>query len=72
MEVYNAWWEMPEDPHTLELDRVREEMAGCDLLIVLDSSGEAGAGATRTGPSSTATGRRTRRCCWRRRSAPLR
>ena len=47
MEVYNAWWEMPEDPHNLELDRVREEMAGCDLLIVLDSSGEAGAGATR-------------------------
>ena len=47
MEVYNAWWEMPEDPHNLELDRVREEMAECDLLIVLDTSGEAGAGATR-------------------------
>ena len=47
MEVYNAWWEMPEDPHNSELDRVREEMAGCDLLIVLDTGGEAGAGATR-------------------------
>ena len=47
MEVYNAWWEMPEDPHNSELDRVREEMVGCDLLIVLDTRGEAGAGATR-------------------------
>ena len=46
-EVYNAWWEMPEDPHNVELDRVREEVAGCDLLIVMDSKGEAGAGATR-------------------------
>ena len=28
MDVSNAWGEMPEDPHNLVLDRVREEMAG--------------------------------------------
>lgn len=48
IEVYNSWFDLPEDPHNLELDKLRSEVDQCDLVIVLDTGHDiAGAGVTR-------------------------
>ena len=52
-EVYNSWFSMPDDPHNLELDKMREEVEKCDLILVLDAghghdTGEGVTGETRS------------------------
>ena len=38
VEVYNSWFDLPENPHNLELEKLRAEVAAADLLVVVEGS----------------------------------
>ena len=37
VEVYNSWFDLPDNPHNLEIEKLRTEVAACDLLILLET-----------------------------------
>ena len=44
IEVYNSWFDQPENPHNTEIERLKTEIAIADLVIILDRPTE---GATK-------------------------
>ena len=36
--MYNAWFDMPEDPHNMELDKLRSEVETTDLILDIGGS----------------------------------
>ena len=38
IEVYNSWFDLPENPHNLEIEKLRSEVAASDLLVLLETS----------------------------------
>ena len=36
VEVYNSWFDLPENPHNVEIEKLKTEAAACDLVVVLE------------------------------------
>ena len=47
IEVYNSWFDLPENPHNLEIEKLRSEVAATDLLVLLETNQADRASVTR-------------------------